>query len=546
MDLEIQRLEDITVLYCEDEQDLREAMEGVLNNFTKKQFVAVNGQEGFELFEKHKDEIDLIITDVNMPKLNGLEMSTKIKEINSEIPIIVATAFSNSEYLLEAIDIGIDKYVLKPINIKKLLSTMTQSLLYHELRDLYRDSLTKLPTRNALLKDLTLQKDTLVALIDIDNFSQLNDLYGEENGDKILVEFSKKLKDFFMERTTIYRVGADKFLLVTKSEDCTVEILEKAVTKFHELIDDVGITIQNDYDNNDNIDVFFNLTTGIALSSDQHAYEYSQRAVQKARKSFLSIIVYDANTSSNVKDFEENLKWIKKLKTGIHDGNFKPYFQPIVTTQTQEIYKYEALIRYVENDGTQIAPFFFLDIAKQAKLFPVIIKIMLLGSIKVIKEKNIQIAVNISYDDILNDNTMNFIYETLEKNPNEAKLIDFELLESEEIKDFNLAALFINKARSYGCRVGVDDFGAGYSNFNMLEALNIDFVKIDGSLIKNIHKLPKQALIVETINEFCKKLGIYTVAEFVSCEEEYNIIKRIGIDKIQGWYFGKAMSAEDI
>jgi YesN/AraC family two-component response regulator len=127
MSTDVSRLKDITVLYCEDEQSLREVTSGILKSFTKKQFIAEDGAQGLEFFKNNQDDIDLVITDVNMPNMSGLEMAKEIKEINSNIPIIVATAFSNSEYLLEAIDLGVDKYVLKPVNIKKLLDTMTKS-----------------------------------------------------------------------------------------------------------------------------------------------------------------------------------------------------------------------------------------------------------------------------------------------------------------------------------------------------------------------------------------------------------------------------------
>ena len=104
-------LKNITILYAEDEKSLRLITLNILKGFTKKQYVAENGLEGLELFKQNEEEIDLIITDVNMPQMNGLEMIKEIKQINPNIPIIVATAFSNTEYLsLEAIDIGVDKY----------------------------------------------------------------------------------------------------------------------------------------------------------------------------------------------------------------------------------------------------------------------------------------------------------------------------------------------------------------------------------------------------------------------------------------------------
>jgi YesN/AraC family two-component response regulator len=113
-------LKNITILYAEDEDDLRDVTVSILKTFTKNQLVAKNGKEAYDIFLKHEDEIDLIITDINMPILNGLDFIKQIKEINVDIPVIVTTAFSNKEYLLEAIDIGVDKYVLKPIDITKI------------------------------------------------------------------------------------------------------------------------------------------------------------------------------------------------------------------------------------------------------------------------------------------------------------------------------------------------------------------------------------------------------------------------------------------
>jgi len=541
MDKDVSRLKDITVLYCEDEEYLRDVTKGILKSFTKKQYIAEDGAIGLELFKKHEEEIDLIITDVNMPNMNGLDMAKEIKAINHNIPIIVATAFSNSEYLLEAIELGIDKYVLKPVNIKKLLHTMNQSLLYHELRDLYIDQLTHIPNRNALIRDISKQDLSTIALIDIDKFSVLNDLYGEENGDKILEQFTEKLKKHFdNEIFKFYRVGSDRFVVLSTDENLDIKEFNNLCESFIINIDNEGINLSDD----NNIDI--TITMGIARSNDKHSFEYAQRAIQKARAKYLQILQYDESLFEQKEDFEENIKWIKKIKNGIVDNSFVPYLQPIVDANTNEIYKYEALIRYIDENGKEIEPYAFLPIAKKAKLFPIIIKIMLTSVLDIIQEKGIRVSINLSFDDIINKETYEFIFDILQKHPEEAKLLDFEILESEEIEDFDIVREFIAKIRKFGCHIGVDDFGAGYSNFNMLEALNIDFVKIDGSLIKEIDHLPKQALIVETIAQFCTKLGIKTVAEFVSSEEIYQTAKKLGIDMMQGYHFGRPESKNKI
>ncbi|APW64965.1 diguanylate cyclase [Poseidonibacter parvus] len=532
-------LKNITILYAEDEKDLREVTHQILKGFTKKQYVAKNGQEGLELFKEHENEIDLIITDVNMPLLNGLEMVKEIKKINLNIPIIVATAFSNKEYLLEAIDIGIDKYVLKPIDISKLLQVMSQSLLYHELKDLYIDNLTHLPNRNKLKKDLENKNIQLMALLDIDEFSTINDLFGEKNGDIILYELANTLKNFFKDsKFSIYRMDADKFAILSLDEELDTSVFYNLCVAFADKIEKDSLFI-----NDDEIDI--NITIGIAKGDGERAYKYSQRVINYARAKLQRIMIY--NESFNIQQsFEENIKWVKQVKVGFRDNLFKAYFQCIVDTRTEEVYKYEALIRYITKEGKEIAPINFLDVAKRTKLYPNIIKIIINDSFELIKNKKKRVSVNISFDDIANDETTAFIYEILEKNKEYTDLLEFEILESEEISDFNQVTKFISNVRKFNCTVGVDDFGAGYSNFNLLTLLDIDFVKIDGSLIENITTSKDLEIIVSTIANFSKEFKVKTVAEYVSSEEIYKKIKELGIDYCQGYYFEKPVGYESI
>ena len=244
--------------------------------------------------------------------------------------------------------------------------------------------------------------------------------------------------------------------------------------------------------------------------------------------------------------FENNVKWIKQLKLGFKENLFQAYFQPIVDTKTKEVHKYEALIRYVTKEGTEFGPYSFLNIAKKTKLYPNIIKIILQDSFKLIKNKNKRVSVNVSFDDIANNETTAFIYETLEQNKDFTQFLEFEILESEEISDFNEVSKFISNIKKFGCIIGVDDFGAGYSNFNLLTLLDIDFVKIDGSLIEKINSSKDLEIIVNTIANFSKEFHVKTVAEYVSNEEIYNKIKELNVDFCQGYYFDKPLSYDAI
>ena len=533
-------LKNMSILYVEDEKDLREVTHEILKSFTKNQYIAENGQEGLELFKKYEKNIDLIVTDINMPILNGLEMAKEIKNINPNIPIIITTAFSNKEYLLESIDIGIDKYVLKPIDIAKLLQAMSQSIIYYELKELFVDKLTNLPNRNRLKKDLNQTDDVLMAFFDIDGFLTLNDLFGEEIGDGILVELSYKLKEHFpANEYSIYKLDVDKFVVVAVNSGKSVEEFYKYTKSFINKIENQSFLV-----NENEIDI--NLTVGVSHANGALAYKYAQRTITYARTKLRKIMIY--NDSFNIhQSFENNIKWLKQLKNGFKENKFQAYFQPIVDTQTKEIYKYEALIRYIDENGNEVGPYNFLDIAKKTKQYPNIIKVILKDALKLIKEKNKKVSINISYADISNKNTTKYIYDFLTAQSIEhTKLLSFEILESEEIVDFEEVSRFISEVKKFECIVGIDDFGAGYSNFHLLSKLKISFIKIDGSLIQNIHNSKDLEIIVKTISNIAKEFNVKTVAEFVANEEIYNKVKELNIDYSQGFYFDKPISYDSI
>ena len=154
-------------------------------------------------------------------------------------------------------------------------------------------------------------------------------------------------------------------------------------------------------------------------------------------------------------------------------------------------------------------------------------------------------SVNLSIEDINDNEVVQKIIHTI-TTTNTAHQITFEILESEGIENYNSVANFIAQAQSLGARIAIDDFGTGYSNFEHILKLNIDFIKIDGSLITGIANHLRHRIIVETISNFAQKIGAKTIAEFVSTEETYTTLKSIGIDYAQGYYLGKPAKLSSI
>jgi EAL domain-containing protein (putative c-di-GMP-specific phosphodiesterase class I) len=177
-----------------------------------------------------------------------------------------------------------------------------------------------------------------------------------------------------------------------------------------------------------------------------------------------------------------------------------------------------------------------LEVAKKAKLYSHLTRIMIEKSFEVFQENSYEFSINLSVDDILDPKTVQFIFEKLE-NQEIAKRVIFEILESEGFENFEEVQEFIQQIKLRGGRIAIDDFGSGYSNFAYILHLQVDFLKIDASLIKNINTDTNSRIIVETIVAFAQKLGIKTIAEFVHSKEVYEIVKEIGIDYSQGYYF---------
>ena len=195
-------------------------------------------------------------------------------------------------------------------------------------------------------------------------------------------------------------------------------------------------------------------------------------------------------------------------------------------------------MRIVDENNTYIAPIHFLELAKRNKLYHQLTKIMIEKTFEKFKDVSYLVSINKSVEDILNRDIYNFILEKLHTSQM-GKRVVFEIIESEGIENFDGVIEFINEVKKYGARVSIDDFGTGYSNFEYLMKLKVDYIKIDGSMIKNIDVNKDSQLITQTIVDFAKKMNIQTVAEFVYSKNIFDKIVELDVDYAQGYYFGE-------
>jgi EAL domain-containing protein (putative c-di-GMP-specific phosphodiesterase class I) len=281
------------------------------------------------------------------------------------------------------------------------------------------------------------------------------------------------------------------------------------------------------------IEILVSATIGVAWPS-KRILEHAVQAVKEAKESRKRIQIYENIPYRH--DYSRNISWYKRIKSAIDESRFMPYFHPIIDNKTKKIIKYEALIRLMDEDGNVIEPHHFLGMSKKMRMYSQLTAIMVEKVCEIFSAKNVPVSVNLSIEDLLNNELVNKV-EKIILHYQMGSRIEFEILETENIENYEEAKMFIERFRALGCRFAIDDFGAGYSNFDQVLKLNVDTIKIDGSLIKNLQHDKNARIFVHHIADLARELGIKTVAEFVSNEDIYNLVNGLGIDASQGYYF---------
>jgi len=400
-------------------------------------------------------------------------------------------------------------------------------------RLLFTDNLTSLPNRMKLLEDLEVRVDSVLIIANIDAFRQINDFYGHKAGDHIIKQAASVLTQFatHFPHTQTYRLSGDEFAIFSQLP-IEEETLETFLNKINEYFDNHPIIFED-------IEIDVHLTMGATLRIEK-AIEKADIALKSARKSRLPYVIYDESLNVEGK-YEANMQWLRKLKYAMANDNIIPYFQPIFDNQDHRIVSYECLMRLRENDGAILTPSHFLKVAKSARLYTRLTQIMVRKCCEHFQNKDAAFSINLSSEDMHDHTTKDFIITTVASTGVGDRII-FEILESEGIENYEEVSLFIDEMKKMGCRFAIDDFGAGYSNFEHLLRLNIDFIKIDGSLIENLDQNKNAAEIVETIVDFTHKRSLISIAEFVHSEPVFDAVKRLGIDRSQGYFLGEPKS----
>ena len=641
--------QDKGVLFVEDDPEVRELMVKTLEDLFANVYTAVDGEDGLEKF--YANSIDVVISDVNLPNMNGLEMSKRLRDFDKDLPIIILSGHNESKYIYDSIDLNIDSYLLKPLSLDDLnkalrrvakrvefLNEYKNNLLflqqYQELTDLsaavsktdtdgrityvndefcklsgyskeellgskhnivrhpeneptmyadiwhalgidkrawkgvirnaskdhetyYVDTIIKpiLNANNEIIEYISIQKDVtdllnpkkqlhdyvdssqepLVAFVKIDGFMDIEKLYGH----KITQEIEDKFADKILEQMPEYlhfkkffSLGHGEYIFVQDLElnkELELDTIILELKNFQQMVSGLEIDIG---------EIEYDISILMSVSHGEHCLENVKYAMKSLERTKQDFIVSNDFVEQEQGKALQNLQILKMVKVAIDNMNIISYFQPIVSNETKKVVKYESLVRLVNEDGKVVSPYLFLDLAKRGKYYSKITGMVLENSFNALRFTDKSVTMNISALDIEKKSTREKIYELLDLHREMGPRIVFELLEDEDVRDFDEITKFIARVKAFGVKIAIDDFGAGYSNFERLLKYQPDILKIDGSLIKNIETDAYSMSVVKTIVAFAKEQKIEMVAEYIENENIYEIIRSLGVEYSQGYYFG--------
>ncbi|MCP4766079.1 MAG: EAL domain-containing protein [Gammaproteobacteria bacterium] len=403
-----------------------------------------------------------------------------------------------------------------------------------------------------LLKQVTgRQARHALANIDIDRMAVVNDISGREAGDHIIKAIAAKLADLMRTQDLVARLGSDKFgVLLRNCDMATADVIMKKIShaissldiewqgKRHDISVSIGIAPVNPQ-----IESVTNL-----LDAAETARNVSK---QRGRN---NIHALEEDDSSLLRR-KEQIRWVGRIQEALRDNRFQLYAQLIEPMHSRTSRQhYEILLRLRETDGTVIAPGAFVPAAESFYLMANLDQWVINQAFHEIAEmyrrpcpRRYQISINLSGQSLSDPyNLSSYIENKLEEYEIEGSDICFEITESAAIANLDEAAAFIEQIRELGCKFSLDDFGTGLSSFTYLKKLKVDYLKIDGSFVRDIVADPVSESMVAAINQVGKAMQLETVAEYVENDEIKQLLKNIGVDFGQGYGIGRPVLFRDI
>ena len=435
------------------------------------------------------------------------------------------------------------------IDFTKQLEAEYKQKQYAKKLEIYQhvDKETGLPNHLALNKELTNSRENglrkYVVYISIDQFENFQFFYNDRTVSLILIEVSRAIRLCMRNydiKTELYRLQEDKFCLVCEEEDKD-RLAERLLNYFSSTI------VLKD---NLNHDITLNISLRLGFSNDTDTdssdrLAQAKLAHQKARQIEAPYFIYEQN-DDNERTYRNNQIVSSMIRYALNNNKITAECQPIYDLtkplpgeNNYELFSYEILVRLYDDEGKIHYPGEFLGVAKQAGLYISITKAVINIAFDLVEKFDYVFSINLSSSDMANTSVRELFNARLKKckAPNR---LTIEVLETEDIdQKMDDVLKFLNNVRNQGCHVAIDDFGSGFANISTILQLNIDYIKIDGSIIKRLPYDENSRAFLSMLSNFAASANYTMVAEFVSSQDILDQVKALGVQCAQGYLLGK-------
>jgi len=564
-------MNDFTILYVEDNTLTQNIVKSVLKKYFKEIFVASDGIEGIKLYQEKTP--DIVLSDISMPNMNGLEMCREIKRYNPNQRIALFTGYNEIEYLKKAINMGIDKYILKPLESKQMfeaLDDIVNSLKQEREQKSYKknlefasqhDELTGLANRGlffTLLERLihrSVREERSVALlaIDLNKFKPINDTYGHEAGDIVLQQVSKNLLKSIRKGDIVARFGGDEFAVAIgflKEHNHILNFLKRVEENFLEpvlYIDDDGIehTIPISF----SIGITFHFPESNPITPDA-LFRQADRAMYSAKESKKTYSFFDADEESK---FKIKAQKSREIKRAIDRGEFILYYQPVIDIKSSNIVAFESLIRWNHPQSGLLTPDNFLPYILDNSEIICHLGRWVVSTVFAQYERwlsdgyDFLLSINISSNEFESADFVSMLKTLLKQHPSvRPERIVFEIVEHIAIKDINLDESALEEVKKLGFRIALDNFGTGFSTLASIKKFRVDSIKIDKSFVMSMLKDEGDHSIVDASIQLAKAFGYIVIAEGVESREHLPALLKLGCDRAQGYGIARPMPSDKV
>ncbi len=517
---------------------------------------AENGAQAFEMIKSNKDILSLILLDLLMPEMDGYELLSLIQsdEELRRIPVIVLTSEKNAE--VKCLQMGAVDFIPKPYDLPDvILARVGRSIQLAEdskiIKETEKDPVSGLYTKRYFYRycdihNIYFPDSSMDAIVmNVNRFHLINEINGRNYGDEVLGILGRKIvKNLQGKNGIACRSDADTFYIYIDHQ-----------SDYDGFISDIANAVIEKTGNTN-----FSLRMGVYSESEKkftvesmfdkafHACSVQKNASGGYYSN--SVVFYD-NAMHEKEVFSERL--ISDMDMAIKEKQFKVFYQPKYNIKGDRpvLASAEALIRWIHPELGFISPGVFIPLFEENGLIHKLDRYVWHEAARQIREwKNkyhhsLPVSVNVSRVDILDPGLEGELADIINEFDLETGECLLEITESAYTNNSSQIISTVNNLRNMGFRVEMDDFGSGYSSLNMLASLPIDALKLDRGFIRNITKSEKNSRMVEIMISIADYLSVPVIAEGVEYEEQYRLLKDLGCDIIQGYYFSKPVCAED-